>query len=327
MAQNALTVQQVALLGLQYFGVVSLNPASPSPQAQPIQPNDLPMVLRCLNGAFQQYFKDGPSEVRESNVGANINAPTTVTLTATNGSTAISGLTTYASWMLGCTIVITGDTQDNELTSSTLLARPFQGTTGTGISATVYNDSIQLDWTVSEVLNPVFIASPSMTFLRPCKTRMEFARIAGVPLVTTPDGWAYDWPFFWIVQKAVSRPLWWYLEAAYSSPLGYVPRRIRLAPMPGMQLSMGFRITSTATRYLVADVMNNDFSDPGTLLPINDGDVEELLMPIFIKKLSECPQFKNASQMPSIMAAYAEAKDNIANIHAQADAPIYGGYP
>lgn len=329
MAQNPLTVNVTVARGLRYLGVTSYDPTTPALQAYPIEPTDIDSVLSCLNAAFQQYFKDGPSELRESNVGANINAPTEVTMDVTNGSMVIANFSGFASWMIGCTCAITGDSQQNEITSQTLLARPYEGSTGTGVVCTVYNDAVQLDWTVAEVLNPVFIASPSMTFLRPVTSRMEFAKLAGVPLVTTPDGFAYDWPFFWIVQKSISRPLWWYLEPAYYSALGYVPRRIRLAPMPNAQCSMGYRITSTATRFTQADVYVNSpspYTDPGTLLPINDGEVESLLMPIFVKKLSELPTFKNKDCMPNIMTAYNEAKDEISNIHAQADAPIWGGY-
>lgn len=326
MAQNPLTVQVVVKRGLRWLGVTSLDPTSPVNQAFPIEPTDIDDVLSCLNAAFQQYFKDGPSELRESNVGANINAPTTVTMDVTNGSTTMANFTGFASWMVGCTCSIVGDTQQNEITSQTLLARPYQGSTGTGVECTVYNDAVQLDWTVAEVLDPVFIASPSMTFLRPVTSRMEFAKLAGVPLVTTPDGFAYDWPFFWIVQKSISRPLWWYLEPAYYSALGYVPRRIRLAPMPNAQCSLGYRIASTATRYTQADVYATPYTDPGTLLPINDGEVESLLMPIFVKKLSELPTFKNKDCMPSILSGFQEAKAEIANVHAQPDAAIWGGY-
>lgn len=326
MAQNALTVQQVVKRGLRFLGVTSLDPANPTGQQFPIEPTDLDDVLGCLNAAFQRYFKDAPSEVRESNVGGYLNGPANVTLNLTAGSGVIASFSGFSAWMLGCTIRVTGDSQDNEVTSQTLLARPFMGSTGTAVTAQVFADCLQLDWTISEVLDPVFIASPTQTLLFPCKTREEFAMVAGFPLVTAPDGSAFDWPFYWIVRKTDARPLWWYLESAYSSPLGYVPRRIRLAPMPDSLYAIGYRAVSTATRYISTDAMNNDFTDPGILLPINDGDVESLLMPIFVKCLSGLPTFKNSATMPQIAANYKDALADLDNIRAQAATPSHGHY-
>lgn len=322
-----ITCRAICLRGLRYLGITSLNPANPANQPFPIEPTDLDDVLGCLNSAFQEYFRLSPTEVRESNTGSVLNAPTSVTLNVTNTSAVIASFSGYQSWMLGCTIRVGDDTQDNEVTSQTLLARPFLGSSGSAVQATVFGDCVQLDQTVSEVMDPVAIMSPLQTWLGACRSRKDFALCAGFPLVTNPDGSTYNWPFYWIVRKTESRPLWWYLEPAYSSALGFVPRRLRVAPMPNGQYTIGYRIASTATRYQTSDVDTGDHTtDPMTFLPINDADVESSLMKIFVMELSELPTFKNADCLAAVERAYNRAVMKIENIHAMDGGPLTGFY-
>lgn len=326
MSAPLITVRTLVLMGLRLLGVTSLDPTTPANQAFPIEPTDLDDVLGCLNAAFQEYFTLSPTEVRESNLGAVLNAPTAVTVNVTAASSAIASFTGYATWMLGCTIRIGDDDQDNEISSQTLLARPYMGSTGAAVTATVYGDSVQLDQTISQVLDPVAITTPVQTFLIPANTRGDFARLSGFPIVTNFDGTAYNWPFFFYARKSISRPLWWFLESAYSSPIGYVPRRIRLAPMPDGQYAIGYRGVMTATRYQATDVDNGDHTtDPMTLLPINDMDVESTLTKILFQHMSGLPTFKNTQAVPEINRAYRAVMIKMENIRAQAS-PSRGAY-
>jgi hypothetical protein len=273
-------------------------------------------VLGVMNSGLQEYFELSPTEVREDNLGAYLNAPTSVTLSVTNGSTTISSFTGYASWMLGCTIRLFGDTQDNEVTSSTQLARPFMGSTSSSVAATVFGDAVQLDGTVGKVMDPVSV--PNQIPLWPCTNRMDFCRMAGYPIVTNTDGTAYGYPFFWLVQKSISRPLVWYLESAYLANQSYVPRRIRVAPMPDQAYSLSYKAAMNALRLQPTDIDNGDHvTDPGTLLPIVDTDVESILMRICAKGMTMLPTFKNAAAAQGIEDAYKRAVSTMQNIRGQ----------
>ena len=197
----AQTCQPVGLRLLRDFGVISLDTASPANQVNPIEAGDLDDVAGVMTAGLQDIFDLGPSEIREKPGGAYLQAPTSVTLTVTQGSTTISSLTTYASWMLGCSIRIAGDDQDNELQSSTKIAVPYTGTSGS-VTATVYGDCIQLDDTVGRVIAPVTL--PNQAPLIPAGTRAEFMRLAGYPLVTNAAGGPFEYPFFWFVRKVSS---------------------------------------------------------------------------------------------------------------------------
>lgn len=302
----AVTVCAAAKRLLRLFGVTSLNPASPASQPFPIESTDLDDIVGEMTAAVQEIFMLGPSEIREQNLSAYIHAPTSITLTATLGSTTISALTTYSSWMLGCTIRLTNDDQDNELTSSTKLARPYMGPSGSGISGTVYGDAVQLDATVGKVISPVSL--PNRIPLFPATNRTEFMRLSGYPLVTDAAGQAYGYPFFWFVRKNIAPPLSWFLEGAYDATLSYVPRRIRLGPMPDQAYSLAYRAAINPPRFLTTDVDNGDHTtDPGIPIPLPDTYVESLFMPICRQRLAAMPQFKNQEQKQEIARAYQQA--------------------
>lgn len=298
------TAQTAALRLLRYYGVTSLDPTTPARQPFKIQPTDLDDVLSVMNYALQVMTRREPGSEKQQNLGAYLHAPTTASFTVTNGSPVISGFSGYQPWMAGCTVRVNGDTQDNELTSATLMARPFVGTSGTA-SATVYGDAVQLDQTISDVCAPVSL--PNQAPLIPCTDRMTFMRLSGYPMICNPNGSAYGYPFFWFVQKVVSRPLAWFLEGAYQAGINYVPRRIRVAPMPDQTYSLAFRANINPTRLLSTDLANMDFSDPGIMIPVPDDQFESLFEPIALKQLSGKPPFKNSDALPQIEAAYLQA--------------------
>lgn len=291
---------------LRYWGVTSLDSTSPSGQPFPIQSTDLDDLVGVMTGSLQELFDLGPAHMRQKSIGALLNAPTTVTLTATYGITTISALTTYAAWMLGCTIRITGDTQDNELSSSTVLARPYMGTSASGISATVYADSIQLDETVDRVLSPVSL--PDRTPLLAAATRAQFIQLAGYPLLSAADGTPYGGPFNWFVRKTHATPVAWFVDGFYDSTKDYLPRRIRFAPMPDMAYPVGYLAVINPPRIATADIDNGDHStDPGVKLPIPNGWIESIYMPICAQRMTATPKFHNDSALPEIGRQYKAA--------------------
>lgn len=319
-----ITARTTALRALRLLGIVSLDPDVPTDQAFPIEPTDLDDVVGVMNSALQDYSDTVPLEAREKNLGAVLHAPTQVFLNATNGSTIISGFGDYASWMAGCTISIAGDSQQNELTSNVELVSPYGGTSGTNIEATVYGDCVQIPEVVSKVLVPVSI--PNQIPLLSCSDRLTFMRLSGYPLVTNPDGSVYGYPFFWFVQKIVQRPLFWYLEGAYQTGISYVPRRIRVGPMPDQTYQMTFKAAMNSPNIESSDIDDGDHvTDPMTFMPIQDGHVESLLFPLICQKMTGLAQFKNDGTKAEIGRAYVAALGRMRGIRAQG-APTFARY-
>lgn len=114
-------------------------------------------ALSDLNGGLQETYSLAPTEwFSTDDRGDAIRAPTAVTLTCTAGSKTVT-FAGYASWMLGCTIIISGDANQNQLvsvSSSISLRLPYGGSTGSQ-TATVYHDKLQIDAEAFEVVTPV----------------------------------------------------------------------------------------------------------------------------------------------------------------------------
>ncbi len=286
------------------LGIVSFNPSSPSGQQYPIEDGDLDDIAGVMTAGFQEMVGYAPQEIRNKDLGAWLNGPTTVSLTCTQGSQTISGLTTYAAWMLGCTIVIVGDGYDNELNSQTTLARPFAGATGL-TTAIVYADCVQLDDTINMILPPVQI--PPQWPLIACSTREGFMQAAGYPLVTDANGAPYGWPGWWYTQKAIGRPTAWFLDSSYDSTKTYLPRRLRVGPMPSTAMSLAYRAGINPIRIETTDLDNAGHTDPGTVLPIPDTWVESMYYPICLKLMSGLPKFRNAVMPAEMDRRYKQA--------------------
>ena len=255
------TVQQAARPLLAAIGVTQLTPQPPGSELETLQPQNLDDAALCLTAAMQEMHQMQPLENMEQASGGFLNAPTPVTLTATQGSAAVSLTSGYDSWMKGCTIRIAGDSQDNQILTATgagpyagTLAVPYSGSSGSGISATVYGDFLALPPSASRAISPVTL--PNQLPLVICENYEEFLRLAGYPLITDAGGCPIPSPFFYFIQKSVSRPRIVYAQGAYDSTMGYVPRGLRFAPMPDVAYPVGFRVAMTAPRWTRDDIVS-----------------------------------------------------------------------
>jgi len=136
------------LMGL--LDVESVNHAPPQFQTR---------ALSDLNAALEEIYGLAPTEWwMTDDRGERVRAPTVVTLTVTQNSKAIT-FAGYASWMLGCTIIIDGDDNQNNLLSlgaSPSLRFDYLGSSGVK-GAMVYHDKVTLPTDTAQVAQPVFV--------------------------------------------------------------------------------------------------------------------------------------------------------------------------
>jgi hypothetical protein len=249
----SVTVQQIAMRMLRYIGVTQLTPQTPGSELESLGPGDLEDVAMAITAAVQEIAAQGPSEVREAPGYAVLHAPTSISLNVTTGSATVSAVSGWSTWMQGCTVRISGDDQDNELLSSTRLARAYLGATGS-VTATVYGDAVTLDETVGKVIAPLWL--PNQLPLFPATNRMDFMRLGGYPLVTDSSGLAAPLPFYLYYRKPVSRPWVWFIDAAYDASLGYTQRRIRFSPMPAQAYSIAYTAAINPPRFTKDDIVS-----------------------------------------------------------------------
>lgn len=294
---SAPTVQEVAMPGLEMLGITSLDEDEGAPQARPI---DLRNVAHVMTQTWGEIFRHGPLEQRERPGSGYLHAPASLTLSATIGSTAISAVTTWAAWMAGCTARIAGDDRDNELLSATLLARPFTGPTG-ATTATVFGDSLTLDSTISKVISPMLCGGGSPVV--EATDRATFLR-CGYSVVPPYTGISF---FNAGPKLSGSFPSVFFLDSFYDPTLDCVARRIRFSPMPMTALSVEFTASINPPRVMVSDIKGVGSADPGTKMPMIDGAVETIFLPIFMQFLTRLPTFRNADAKPEIFRQYTEA--------------------
>lgn len=124
-------------------------------------------ILDDANRAQQKISAFLPDTYHyEDHRGVYVQPKVTTTVNATKGALAIANLSGSAAWMNGCTCQLTGSTvfnrlRKNQSTGAFELARPYLGTTGTGIAITIWHDSVQLPTDVLRIKGPFkFNADP-----------------------------------------------------------------------------------------------------------------------------------------------------------------------
>ncbi|EDY16916.1 hypothetical protein CfE428DRAFT_5545 [Chthoniobacter flavus Ellin428] len=250
----SVTVQQAARTLLSYIGVTQFTPQPAGSQLESCQPGDLDNVALALTQALHEVHEVSPIANREVSTGAMLYGPAAVTLDVTQGSTTIANLTGYAARMNGGTIRIGGDDQDNELASQTQLARPYNGPTATGVAATIYGDSVTLPSNYSRAIGPLWL--PNQFPMPIADSLEEFLRLSGWPMVVSPDGRGDLSPLFSFIRKSVGRPRVALALGAYDGTLDYVPRRLRVAPLPDQNYTLAFRAAANPPRFTRADIVS-----------------------------------------------------------------------
>ncbi|MFZ5805847.1 MAG: hypothetical protein ACOY3I_01375 [Verrucomicrobiota bacterium] len=115
-------------------------------------------ILNDINAALQDIYTWGPSFLKEKSFSFALSAPRAISgKTFSQSSTVMSGGTSISEDMIGCTLRIATETEDNEIVDTTTLQNPFQGTTTTDGSGTVYGDCVIFPEEVASIIGPVWL--------------------------------------------------------------------------------------------------------------------------------------------------------------------------
>lgn len=116
-------------------------------------------IILDANRASQEIgvFLDDSFHFEEQR-GVYVQPFVTTNVSVTQGAMTITINTGSATWMIGCTIQIAGSSVYNRLRKTAAgafeLARPFLGTTGASLAATIWHDSVELPADVMRVEGP-----------------------------------------------------------------------------------------------------------------------------------------------------------------------------
>jgi hypothetical protein len=175
------------------------------------------------------------------------------------------------------------------------LQRPYMGSTGTGVSATVYADAIPLPSNVRHLLGPVDI---------PGERRLIVASSA-----ETFHGWNGSPPSsFAIDNKCTGTPERAFVDTIYDSTSASLAQFLRVEPMPTQAFPVAFRAKLKPPTFTAADVADASYDDPETVLP--GAFIESAVLPIALKRWTAYPHVSlDSIQRDEIDRQYKQAID------------------
>src|SRR3954471_9072972 len=99
-----MTIHKLGLALLRRIGVLAYDPAAnaTNQNRRGLCAGDLEEALIAINGAMEECFALGPSELSEQQQASVLRAATGVLLNVTRYSTEITTVATWESWMQGC---------------------------------------------------------------------------------------------------------------------------------------------------------------------------------------------------------------------------------
>lgn len=304
-----MTKQEVVLDLLQYIGVFGFGAeGANSLNENSADEGDIVKAIAAVNSALQELYRDGPDSLRHDKQAQYFHAPTPITLTATKGTKAAVSTVAASAWMKGCSVIIAGDGDLNEIadingTAITLL-RAYTGTSNSGLLSTVYNDAAILDKGIVTVLEPVEI-TPNIRLI-PAQSRNHFDHLAymrqdynfGVPrrgYYTSGTNKQVGMPMLYLASELVGQQI-----------------VMRLNPMPPSALNVTFHCDLAPDLIVREDDLDEtgaEGSDPGELFTgVPDFMVESILLPIARGKFLSHPALKNSAVAPVLKVEYDAAK-------------------
>jgi hypothetical protein len=315
-----MTVQQIVLHMLSYIGVRDLNPANNTNSTSPGMASggdgaygDIQFALNKLNMAMQQIFRDGPKDLSERPGGGVIKPPRNILVTVTQFSNTITVVSGWEADMVGCSVTVNGDSGgENLLLSSTRLARPHPGASGT-VSAVVYHDAIALASDVRTVIDPIEMPNwfPPIVVVT-----------TEADLNTFNSGYAGT-------KKMTAQPRAALVTTIFTD--GAPKKFLRLNPLPDQIYPVRWREKVDPPHYVMADVIatgdeeDGPFTDPGKVLPLHW--VESVLLPIATELFVSHPSFSNSAAEKAIQKEAAIARSIMLPDEAVSRTGSAGHYP
>lgn len=293
-----MTAQSIVLDLLQYIGVTGfLDPENANALNRPgVDDTDITRAISAVNSAIQTMIRLGPHHFSFDRRSVNLVAPYGWTGNVVNGG-GITFPSTPPAWFRGSSIRIDGDGDLNEIRDITgnvgSLLHGYLGSTATGVSVVVYNDSPIMDSDVKRVFEPVELSPNRLLWAAP--SRAAFDRFSYQANSTSTP--------YSLIQKQPGTPTMFQIETLPTRLLA-----VRLNPMPSQQLTITC-VVSTAPEAIDNSALGEaDNVDPGYEFTTLDAEViDSILLPIARYMFSAHPAWKNAEARAVVNAQYVEA--------------------
>lgn len=276
-------------------------------------------VIRAVNRAIQTYYREAPDLYKRTTVSEHLAAPQAVSgFSVAVNSTTNTG-TTWSANDRGKTIQIGDDPNFNEITSTTTLLRPHQGS-GTATSGTIYHDTVCFfDMTVDRIVSDVRVIYNGQTYKLARATEKQHAYmypwVGYSPFALTMGYWSPR-------QRSLSDLPRWYsallVGDSVATGTGDARFMIRLDPIPTRSIIVEMELDILPTAYTVEALFD------GTELPTQNSRVHSLLLPMVEYYLLQSSLWRGRPEITQIiMQSFAEAREAITRLPAHVARPTY----
>jgi hypothetical protein len=287
-----MTIAQVAAHLLGYF-----TPEERSIPDAAAYPGRNAAVLAAINAALQETASQGRPWAITDVRGAILNAPKSVTIATTAGSTAAI-ITGWESWMAGCAIVIAGEPIDNQIrndSSSAILKFPAT-VTGTQ-AATVYATAHTCATDVMDARKPIRCDGMDLIPMSsdyPSRRPVVFNDYGMTTLRMHVPSYAER------VAETVNQPRFFRVTTASPSTAASFVQRIEVYPAPAVQCFLEYKCSLTPP--VVTSLTST------STLPIPFQFVQSVFLPLAVGALMDSPFFRGTAAAGSVAQSVQEAR-------------------
>jgi hypothetical protein len=227
--------------------------------------NDL---IEAANTALQRLYNALPTYFKEQTQGFVLPAPLNITgVNVTQYSKTVTGMDATEA-QFGQTVVLSGDSQWNQIIGANELLNPYMGTTGVA-SGTIYGNAIHSDtYPLDRIIGDPMFANQSQAGLYPMSMSVNSAQQVD-----------------WVYQQNIGIPAVWWAQVFGNSQGNKPIMVLRFAPAPEQAYAINVRIGFWPKRITLADYAAN------TDLPVPDQFIEPSLIKMCLQEFTASPAF------------------------------------
>lgn len=274
--------------------------------------NPLKDALLAINGQLQEMGALSPLFSAKQSKSALFRSPETATVVTASqyGTTAILG-TSWPDRMLGCRILLNGETQPNRIvsisTTTATLQNPILGASAAG-SATVQYDAAELPSNVITVHEPVRFVGGCP--LRPANDRFDLEQ----PLYAEREDYGRV-----MLRSVPGGENAYFIESYMQAGASRPKLRMMLRDAPTADSVVEFQARVSFGNFTASDVHGAapGFLDPSTPVPIPNEFVESVFLPLAVMRFFATPVMRDVNPPSFAEQNAATAREILARMKPQ----------
>lgn len=238
-------------------------------------------IVMAMNSGLQDFYRMLPRQFRRTTISETLRAPEQVAVQFPSQYSNMTLGAPFTAAMRGCTVLVSGDTQQNEVAGPNAVLDQFLGTQLSTL-ATVYHDAVSLPLVIESMSGDVLLFSDQQTWV-----------------LTRMDVWRWQ-PRY----RRIGRPWHYQVDPVGMSQGAQLSALLRVHPMPDRDYRIRFEAEVSPAKLSVADVISAPLDLP---VPVR---FESLLEPICARYLVPSLYFADSPMVRKSIGDEAQAAES-----------------